>query len=328
MLILNRQQVETLLDLDDLVEALAPAMAALSAGSVSMPQRVAATVRERDGLLGVMPVYIGSSDVLAAKLVSVYPHNSRLGLPTHQALLTVFDPETGVPLALMDGAYVTAARTAAGSALATKLLARPDADVLTLVGTGVQARAHARAIPRVRTIKEIRVVGRNEQRARAFADYLTGELGIPVRFGDSFREAAEGADIICAATHSESPVVIGKWLEPGAHVNSVGLNPRGRELDDDAIMNSLLVVESRHAALFDGPGGATDLTWPIRDGLIDESHIHAEIGELVSGAKQGRTSDDQITLYKSVGVAVQDAVAARIVLDRAIAQGIGVEVEL
>lgn len=326
MLILNQHEVAALLDLDQLVQSLAQAMVDLSAGRVSMPPRVVTPVPEQDGLLGIMPVYLPSSKTLATKLVSVYPHNTNAGLPAHQALVAVFDAATGVPLAVMDGTFITAARTAAGSALATHLLARPDADVLVIVGTGVQAQAHARAISRVRPLKEIRIVGRNAQNAHRLAGDLASELEIPMQGGISFRDAAAGAGIVCATTHASEPVVMGAWLEPGTHVNSVGLG--GRELDDATVVNALCVVESRQAVLAPGPGGAADLIEPIRDGLIPEEHIHAEIGELIVGMRAGRTSPAQITLYKSVGVAVQDAVAAQLVLAAARERGVGFVVQL
>jgi ornithine cyclodeaminase len=325
MLFLNRHEVESLLDLDRLVEALGPAMAELSAGRVSMPPRVVAQVRERGGLLAAMPAFLASRQILEAKLVSVFPENAAQGLPSHQAVILVFDAHTGSPRALMDGTAITAIRTAAGSALATRLLARPEARRLAIVGTGVQAREHARAIPRVRPIKEIRVVGRNWARAAALAEEIAGGLGVPTKAFNLGREAFAGVDVICAATHSAEPVLKGEWLEPGAHVNSVGLNANGRELDGEVVKRALVVVETRGAALAPAPSGANDLRWAIRDGLIGEEHIHAEIGELISGARPGRTAPQQITLYKSVGVAVQDAVAAHLVLEAAEQQGVGRE---
>jgi ornithine cyclodeaminase/alanine dehydrogenase-like protein (mu-crystallin family) len=318
MLVLRRQEVEALLDLDGLVDSLAQVMAELSAGSVSMPARVAAEVREQQagpersdrGLLAVMPVYLSSSQTLSSKLVSVFPESSRRGLPSHQAVIVVFDSATGAPLAIMDGTYITAARTAAGSALATRMLARPDADVLVILGTGVQARAHARAIPRVRRMREVRVAGRDPSKARALAAELAAEIGVAVEGWEFSPEVLARAGVICAATHSPEPVVKGEWLEPGVHVNSVGLNLQGREVDGEAVRKALVVVESRRAALAPPPAGANDLRWPIRDGLVTEAHIHAELGELVRGTRPGRTHPDQITLYTSVGVAVQDAAAA------------------
>jgi ornithine cyclodeaminase len=326
MLFLNRHEVESLLDLDRLVEALGPAMVELSAGRVSMPPRLVAQVREGGGLLGVMPVFLGSTQTLATKLVSVFPENPALGLPSHQAVILVFDAHTGSPLAMLDGTAITALRTAAGSALATKLLARPEACILAIVGTGVQAHAHAKVIPRVRPIKEVRVVGRNRARALAMAEEIARGLGIPTKAFEVGKEAFAGADVICATTHSAEPVLKGEWLEPGVHVNSVGLNPNGRELDGEVVRRALVVVEARGAALAPPPSGSNDLRWAIRDGLIGEEHIHAEIGELISGARPGRTSPHQITLYKSVGVAVQDAVAAHLVLEAAERQGVGRDV--
>jgi ornithine cyclodeaminase/alanine dehydrogenase-like protein (mu-crystallin family) len=326
MLILNRSEVERLLDLDGLIEALGPAMADLSAGRLSMPARSISEAREHGGLLASMPVYLHSLQILSTKLVSVYPANAARGLPSHQAVVVVFDAATGTPRALMDGTSITAARTAAGSALATRWLARPDADVLLVIGTGVQARAHARTIPRVRRLREIRVAGLNRAKADALAREMAKELGISARAFPIGREAFQGAGMVCAATHACEPVVRGEWLEPGTHVNSVGMNAKGREVDAQAVRRARVVVESRAAALAPPPSGANDLTWAIRDGVIAADHIHAEIGEVVAGRRPGRTLGEEITLYKSVGVAVQDAVAARLVLDAALALGAGREV--
>jgi len=327
MLILSRREVEDLLDLDVLIDALAPAVADLSAGRVSMPARIMASVEKR-GLLAAMPVFLSSNRTLSTKLVSVFPHNETRGVPSHQAVIVVFDAQTGSPRAFMDGTYITAMRTAAGSALSARLLAREDAQVLLIIGTGVQARAHARAIPRVRSVRHIRVLGRNPRKAERLSAELAAELGIEAtRYTDSERAFAD-ADIVCAATHSAEPVVKGAWLKPGMHVTSVGLSADGCELDADAVMKSIVVVETRQAALAADAGGANDLKWPIRDGVMTAEHIHAEIGELISGARRGRTSADQITLYKSVGVAVQDAVAANLVLKAAEKCGAGRDVEI
>jgi alanine dehydrogenase len=328
MLLLNRHEVERLLDLDRLIKALGPAMAELSAGRVSMPARNLTLVRERRGLLAAMPVYLGLARTLSTKLVSVFPENDAHGVPSHQAVILVFDAQTGSPRALMDGTFITAVRTAAGSALSARLLARQDAGVLLIIGTGVQARAHATALPRVRPTREIRVVSRNPQKAARLAAEITQEQGIKAFACEAVEQTFAGAHIVCAATHTAEPVVKGAWLEAGTHVTSVGLNTDGCEVDAAAVMKSLVVVETREAALAPDAGGANDLKWPIRDGLMGVDHIHAEIGELISGAKPGRTSPDQITLYKSVGVAVQDAVAAHLVLEAAEKQGVGRKFEI
>lgn len=315
MLVLTQADVRELLDLDRLVDALAEAHAELSSGAVSMPPRIAALVQERDALLGVMPAYLPSAG-LACKLVTLFPQNR--DRETHQAAIVVFDPANGTPVALMDGTYITATRTAAGSALATRLLAREDARVLALIGTGVQARTHGRAIPRVRPIDEIRVAGRD----RARAGQLAEELGPSARAVGSYEEAIRGADVVAATTHATEPIVRREWLAPGTHVNSVGLNPSGREVDAETVADSKLVVESRASALAAPPAGAPELVG------LDPGDVHAELGELVSGARPGRTSTDELTLYKSVGVAVQDAAAAALVLSAARERGIGREVDL
>lgn len=328
MLFLSRREVEALLDLDRLIETLGPAMAELSAGRVSQPARVAAAVPEAPGVLGVMPVFLHTPPVLSAKLVSVFLRNAQRGLPSHQALIAVFDAQTGTPRAVMDGTSITALRTAAGSALATRLLARPEAAVLAIVGTGVQARAHARAIPRVRSIREIRIVGRDPAKAAALVEEISRDMGLRAIACESVDKALAGAQIVCATTHAAEPVIRGEALEPGMHVNSVGFNTEGREVDGEAVRQAVVVVESRAAVLAPPPAGANDLRWPLRDGVIGENHIHAEIGEIVSGTHPGRTSAQQITLYKSVGVAVQDAVAAHLVLEEAAKRGVGREVEI
>jgi ornithine cyclodeaminase len=312
MLFLSRAEVEDLLDLDDLVDALARAHASLSSGAVSMPPRIAAFA-ENDGLLGVMPAYV-PGEALACKLVTLFPQNR--DRHTHQAAIMVFDHENGTPLALVDGTYITAVRTAAGSALATRLLARDDARVLALLGTGVQARSHAQALARVRDFEEIRVAGRSRERVEELADEIGG------RAVGSYEEALRAADVVAATTHATEPVVRREWLDKGVHVNSVGLNPAGREVDEATVAVALLVVESRESALAPPPAGAPELVGVAPD------HVHAELGELVSGAKPGRTAADEITLYKSVGVAVQDAVAAALVLAAARDRGAGRQIDM
>jgi ornithine cyclodeaminase len=302
-------------------------MADLSAGRASVPHRVGARVDDRDGLLAAMPGYTPSAGALASKLVTLFPGNAGTALPTHQAVIAVFDPENGRPSALLDGTAITAIRTGAGSALATRLLAREDAAILAILGTGVQARSHARAVTRVRMFNEVRVAGRDRAKAEALAEELAGELGASVRPAHSWGEACEGADVVCATTHALEPVVRRQWLAAGAHVTSVGYNVRGREVDDATVVDSLVVVESREAALAPLPAGSSDLLEPIERGLIDPDHVHAEVGELIGGEKPGRTSPEQLTLYKSVGVAVQDGAAVAVILRAARERGVGREVE-
>jgi len=328
VLVLSRSQVEALLDMDALVDALASAMADLSAGRASAPDRVAALVPEHDGLLAAMPGYVPSAAMLMSKLVSLYPRNAGSALPTHQAVIVVFDPGSGQPLALLDGTAITAARTAACSALSARLLARSGATVLAVLGTGGQARSHAHAMCRVRPIRQIRIAGRDQAKAAALAAELSGSLPAEVSAVPGYREALDGADIACAATHAAEPVIRRRWLAPGVHVTSVGYNPAGREVDDATVRDARVFVESRRAALAPFPAGSNDLLQPIRDGVITAEHVDAELGELVAGTKQARRSPDEITLYKSVGLAVQDAAAAGLVIASAHRRSIGQQIEL
>lgn len=321
---LSRQEVESLLDPDLLRDAVASALAELSAGRVSMPTRIAAMVDERGGLLAAMPAYLPIAAALTTKLVSLFPRNT--DRPTHQAVIVAFDPVTGTPAALLDGEAITAARTAAASALATQLLARPDARVLTVIGTGVQARAHLRAVTRVRDFREVRIVSRDRGKAEAMVRELADVPHAAAYL--NIADATRDADVICAATHSPDPVVKREWLREGAHVNSVGYNTAGREVDEATVVDALVVVESRAAALAAPPSGSNDLNWPIRDGRITKEHIHAELGEIVSGTRPGRGNDRQITLYKSVGVAVEDAAATALVLRLARERNVGTEISL
>jgi alanine dehydrogenase len=312
VLILARHDVEAALDRDRLVDAVAAAMAELSSGAASVPGRTAALVPAVGGALMAMPAHVPGAGALAAKLVGQFPQNPARGLPSHVAIIAVFDPETGVPLAVMDGEVITAARTAAASALSVRLLARADAAVLAVLGTGVQARSHGLAVARVRTLREVRVAGRSRAKAETLAAELAAELGVPATATAGYQDAIAGADIVCACTHSPEPVVHGAWLRPGMHVTSVGVNGDGRELDAEAVARALVVVESRSAAR----------------AAVTADHVHAELGELVSGTRPGRTSADQVTLYKSVGVAAQDAAAAAMVLSIARAAGLGTEVPI
>jgi alanine dehydrogenase len=310
MLILNRAEVEELLDLDELVGALARAHEELSSGATSMPARIAAFAEA--GLLGAMPAYSPSAG-LGCKLVTLFPHNA--DRPTHQAAIVLFDPAHGSPIALMDGTYITAIRTAAAAALATRLLARVDAKVLALIGTGVQARAHARTFARVRDWNEIRVAGRDEAKCGALAAEVGGTTC------SSFEDAIRGADVVAATTHSADAVVRAEWVKPGAHVSSVGYNAPGSELDPELVRAATIVVESRDSAFSPPPGGAPELAG------VDPASV-AELGEVLSGAKTGRRTPVEITLYKSVGVAVQDLAAAALVLAAARERGAGLEIEL
>jgi ornithine cyclodeaminase/alanine dehydrogenase-like protein (mu-crystallin family) len=309
MLVLTRADVEELLDLDELMGALARAHEELSSGAVSMPPRIAALTG--NGLLGAMPAHLPSAG-LGCKLVTLFPDNT--DRPTHQAAIVLFDPENGSPIALMDGTYITATRTATAAALAARLLARADAKILAIIGTGVQARTHLRAFAPVRDWAEIRIAGRDLEKAAA----LAAEFGARA---STFEDAVRGADVVAAATHSAEPVVRAEWVAPGTHVSSVGYNAPGSELDPELVRAATIVVESRDSSFAPPPGGAPELS------EVDPASV-AELGELVSGSRRGRATAVEITLYKSVGVAVQDLAAAALVLAAAREREVGLEIEL
>lgn len=324
MRVLSRADVESLLDLDELVDCVAAGLADLSAGRASSPPRVAAEISEHDAQLLAMPAFLASG-ALTAKLVSLFPRNT--DVPTHQAVICCFDPDTGTPVAVMDGTAVTAARTAAASALATRLLARRSARVVAVIGTGVQARAHAAAMARLPAVEAIQIAGRRPAGVGAIVDDLLA-AGISTQVAD-VDEAVRTADIVCLTTHAEQPVVQRDWITAGTHINSVGYNTSGSgEVDPETIRDAVIVVEAREAALAPPPAGAVELRRAIELGLITPAHVRAELGEIVAGTAAGRTDDEQITVFKSVGVAVEDAAAAAMILRRARDRGVGTEVGL
>jgi len=265
MLVRNRREVAALIDLDGLIDAVAAAMADTSAGRASVPARVAALLHEYDGFLAAMPGFVPSAGMLMTKLVPLFPRN--VELPTHPAVIVAFAPTPWRPNPLLAGTVITADRTAACAALSARLLAREDAAVLAILGTGVQARSHARAMCRVRPIRHIRVAGRDPAKAAALAAELSGELKAGVRTAPSSREALEGADSACATTHAVEPVIRREWLSAGVHVNSVGYNRSGRELDDATVPDSLVCVASRQAALPPFTAGSNDLLLPMPNGV-------------------------------------------------------------
>jgi alanine dehydrogenase len=308
MLVLSRAEVRQLLDLGLLLDKLELVFVELSAGRASVPPRIAASTKR--GLLAAMPGY--ADGVLETKLVSVFPENR--DLPSHQATISVFDDKSGQPLALMDGTEITAVRTGAASAVSTRALARSDARVLTVLGAGVQGRSHVEAAARVRGFDEIRVASRTFERAQKLAEDV-GAVAV-----ESFEEAVRGAALVSACTDASDPVLRVDWLAPGTHVTSVGASREGPELDRATMTAGLLVVESR-VAFEPYPAGAHEL-----EGLDPDSA--AELGEILAGTREGRTSPEQITVYKSMGHAVEDAAAAGLVYRQAVEQGVGTEVEL
>lgn len=326
--ILNAQELRQSLPMTAAINGMKEAYAQLSAGQATLPLRTQLPVPTHEGVAIFMPAYLAASDDLAIKVVSVFPQNPQRGEPTIYATVLVLDASTGRPLALMEGGTLTAIRTGAGAGAATDVLARPDASIVAILGSGVQARTQLEAVCAVRPIQQVRVYSPNPTHAEAFAQEMTGR-GAPIpptiEVVDTPSAAVRGAGIICAATTSTTPVFNGRDLQPGAHINAVGsFTPQMQEVDAETIRRSLVVVDARPAVLAE----AGDLLVPLAAGDITENHIHAELGEILNGQKRGRTHPDQITYFKSVGVAVQDAVAARLALQGAEAAGLGTLVEL
>ena len=313
ILYLSRADVERLLNVDALLDALAGALVSFSAGTTSVPPRVAARVPDR-GLLGAMVGYVPGAG-LEAKLVSVFPHNDQKGRPSHQGLIALFDDEDGTPLALMDGTYITAIRTGGAAAVAARALAREDAKVLAILGAGVQGGSHLETFPRVRDFMEIRVASRDAAKAAALA-----RRHPRARVATSFEAAVRGADVVACCTDAREPVIRREWLKPGAHVSSVG-GTFGPELDADTLAEGSVFVEWRGAATSPPPAGARELQGFDVDRLT-------EVGEVLSRTRPGRRFADELTVYKSTGHAVEDIAAARLVYDRARAEGVGTQLSL
>ena len=312
VLFLGEAEVAALLDVDELLEALADAFRGLSAGRASVPPRIAA--RAELGMLGAMPVHLPGV-ALGAKLVTVFPGNHARALPSHQGLIVLFGEQDGTLAAVMDGRHITAVRTGAAAAVAAGTLARADARVLAILGAGVQGRSHLEALPRVRDFRDIRVASRTPAHAAALAS-----LHPAARPVASFQEAVEGADVVCCCTDAREPVLEAAWLAPGTHVSSVG-GTFGPELDAGTVRAGRVFVEWRGAALEAPPAGAHELQGLGGDAVT-------ELGEVLAGTRPGRTSAREITVYKSTGHAVEDAAAAHLVHRRAIQTGAGLAVEL
>jgi thiomorpholine-carboxylate dehydrogenase len=291
---LDETAIRPLLSFEALIPAMEQALADFSAGRVQQPARGILSIPQHHGFMGIMPAVYG--DVMGAKLVTLYSGNGSRGLPTHQAVIALFRADTGEPLAIMDGRLITEMRTAAVSAVATKLLSAADARSLAILGSGVQARAHFHALSSVRTFDDIRIWSRNAQNAQALAD----EIGARAT---SAEDAVRGADVVVTVTNSPEPVLRGAWLKPGVLVNAVGaVGPKHREVDDEA-MRGAVVVDSREAAMKESG-----------DVLLANAPIYAELGELLAGTKPIPRA--KITVFKSLGLAVEDLAAAKLVLEQ------------
>jgi len=326
VLILTKMDLEKVLGMREVMEVVEGAFAQLAKGTVKMPLRTIISVDKYKGFIFYMPAYLEGSDALAVKIVSLYEENlEKYSLPTIFATIQLNDPETGMPLALMEGGYITAMRTGAASGVATKYLARRSSRVVGIIGTGIQARTQLRAVLEARNVEKVFVYDAVAGRAREYAEEMSERLGVNIIPVSSAEKAVKEADILIIATTAKEPVLNGNWLQPGTHINAIGwMGRNARELDSNTIKRAKLVVDSKEAVLAE----SGDILIPIREGVITKDHIYAELGEIVIGRKAGRVSDNEITLWKSVGLAIQDAATAKLAYQKAQEMNVGREIKL
>lgn len=321
VLILNNNDVVRLLTFDSCIDLMAETLGDLALGRFHQPLRMIVRPPEAKGLLGLMPAY-RSSDPTAygLKAICVFPENPKSGKDAHQGSVMLFSGDSGELLALMNASAITAVRTAAVSAVATRLLAREDARELAIVGSGVQARSHLAALACVRPLKRTRVVSRTRQHADQFVVEMAPRFPFQLEAVDSAREALDGADIIVTVTNSHEPVIDREWISPGAHINAIGTHSvAAREIDGATMAAARLFVDRRESAINE----AGDFVLAQKEGLIDADSIVAELGELVIGEKRGRETQDEITLFKSLGLAVEDLACAEYLFRKAQETGSG-----
>lgn len=320
VLLVSQSEVPDLLPMRECIEEMEQALLRLALGEAVLPLRTILWMPERTGALGLMPAALLPDRVLGLKAVTFFHGNEGTELDTHQGAVLLFEAERGRLLAIVDATSITAIRTAAVSAVATRALSRKDAGDLALVGSGVQARTHLEALLLVRPIRRVRVASKDFERARLFAERESRRYGITVEPAATVRGAVEGADLICTVTSAREPVLEGAWIAPGAHVNAVGSSvPFARELDTPAVLKSRLYVDRRESAANE----AGDFLIPRREGAIGDGHIVAEIGEVLARTGEGRRSEEEITLFKSLGLAIEDVASARRIYENARESGRG-----
>ncbi len=324
LLFLNREDVEALLPMAECIEVVEAGLRVLARGGAVQPLRTAYWMPDRHGLLGVMPGMLDGltaddQPVAGIKVLTVVPDNYLHGEESHRGLVLLFEEERGAPIAILDASAVTAIRTAAASAVATRALARQDAGDLAILGTGTQARSHLEAMRAVRPLRRVRVWSRNPESARRFAEREGVEPAASVR------EAVEGADLICTVTAASEPVLAGEWIAPGAHINAVGAcTATTRELDAAAVARSRLYTDRRESAMAE----AGDFLLARGEGAVTDAHLLGELGDVLEGQIPGRHSDEEVTLYKSLGIAVEDLASGRYVYNKALAMGRGTALDL
>lgn len=318
--LLTEEHVRSVLPMPDLIACMESALGRYSSGDVQQPLRTALSIGPQKHWWGLMPAYITHPTAMGAKIVTVFNTNVERGLHTHQALIVLLDPETGTLQALMDGRYITEARTGAVSAVSARYLSRSDASRLAIIGTGVQARSHLAALKEVRQLRDVRVWSPKRASRERFVAEMQPDAGARLRATDTAEEAVRGADLIVLATASPVPVVDMSWIAPGSHIVSVGApRPDQREIDPALMAQARLFVDSRAGALTE----SGDVVIGIAEGRFGADHIAGELGDVVLGRAEGRRSDDEITIFKSLGMAVEDVATADLVYRRAVERGVG-----
>jgi ornithine cyclodeaminase/alanine dehydrogenase len=324
VLILTKSDLEKVLSMKDVIEVMEKAFSELAMGTATLPQRATITLSKEAGWMGVMPAYLEKMGSLSTKIVTVFERNLEKKLPTIMATVVLNSAETGALLAIMEGTFITAMRTGAVCGVATKYLARKDSRIAGIFGAGVQARTQLMAVCAVRNIEKAYVHDMFKDRAGVFATEMSRNLNIPVETREP-EDIVRESDIIVTATTAKTPVFDGNSVKPGTHLNLIGsFKPEVREVDEVVIKRSKIVVDQKSAALEE----AGDIIIPLKAGIITEEHIHAELGELVTGVKPGRTSDSEITLFKSVGLGIQDCATAWLAYAKAKEKGIYKEIDM
>ena len=320
-----------MLPMGECIEAMADAFRALARGAAVQPLRQVVRLPDSPNVLATMPAQVGTlhgdrkGAALGAKVITVFPGNDATPYDSHMGVVLLFDNEVGRLLSVMDAGSITAIRTAAASGLATRLLARPEAGNLAILGSGVQAMTHLEAMRAVRTLRRVRVWSRTLEHARAFAQKAGARFGLTVEVCETARAAAVAADLICTVTASREPVLQAGWVTPGAHINAVGASlPTTRELDSATVRMARLFTDRRESLLRE----AGDVLVPLAEGAITEAHVQGELAEILTGAVPGRGSADEVTLFKSLGLAIEDVAAARLIYEKALALGTGIWVSL
>lgn len=325
LLILGEHDVDELLPMPECIDAMQRLFSTLADGNYVQPLRLIAWQPDRRGGIAAMPAFVGASNAVGAKLITVFPQNRQEGLESHQGIVVLHEPQRGRLLGIFHAGAITAIRTAAVSGMATRLLARADASTLAILGSGTQARTHFQAMYAVRPVRSVRVWSRTAENAAAFASWIRGQVpDLDVATCVSPEEAVYGAELICTTTAATQPVLRGAWIADGAHINAAGASVPGfRELDGDSVARSRLFVDSRESALAE----SDDIRGAIAEGFVDASHIAGDLADLASGRVPGRRTHSDVTLFESCGMAIEDVATAAFLYERARALNRGTHVE-